>query len=317
MIFLPRGNPVRQNVNPARINIPEAMEKLRSGTFSGYLRFDASQESGVIIFERGKLVSALFVGSNGGERLIAYDAIAKIFEVSILGNAILNIYRLAPELAMGLHALLHGQYIYKEQELKLINIQGLLDRIKEGQLNGCLRVYAEDRTTLIFYDHGSALGFFHDGASELQQTADLATSVARLSGAKVDLLETGHIDDIILADLMASADLGPIWQRIRKTLLHDRGQLEEEAIRSQEESLEKKREQVLISLKALAGNYIGKFGVTQVEKAFASVGPEMRNEEVVGFFVAMERLAKLVADPEKISRMIVEMKKQFNGSKIS
>lgn len=311
MIFLPRGNPVRQNVNPARINIPEAMEKLRVGTFTGYLRFDAAQGSGVIIFERGKLISAMFEGNGDGQRLIAYDAIAKIFEVSILGDAILNIYRLTPELVFGLHALLHGRYLYRGQDLKLIDIRALLKRIGDEQINGCLRVYAEEQTVLIFYEQGRALGFFHDGAVELAVTADLSKSVARLPGAKIDLLETGNIDGTVLADLMASADLGPIWQRMRKLLLRDRREREEEAARLQEAGLERRRQQTLIGLKAIAGNYIGKFGVTQVEKAFVVVGPEMREDEIAGFFVAMERLARLIAKPAKVNIMIEEMKKQF------
>ena len=311
MIFLPRGASVRKNVNPARINIPEAMGKLRSGHFTGYLRFDAPQGSGVVIFEQGKLVSSLFIDSGNAQRLIAYDAIAKIFEVSILGDAMLNIYRLSSELVMGVHALLHGRYIHKEQDLKLIDISALLGRIHKEKINGCLRVYAADRTALIFYDQGNALGFFHDGVAELTTTADLATSVAHLPGAQVDLLETGHLEDLVLADLMASADLGPIWQRMRKRLLSDRSYREEEAIRSSADSAERKREKLLLSLKAIAGNYVGKFGVSQVEKAFTVVGPKMSPSEIDEFYVAMERLAKLVANPVKISVMIEEMKKQF------
>ena len=117
MIFLPRGNPVRQKVNPARINLPEAMEKLRVGTFTGYLRFDASQGVGVILFKDGQLISSIFMNRETSERLIAYDAIARIFEVSILGNAVLNIYRMSAELVLGVHALLHGRYLQKEKDL--------------------------------------------------------------------------------------------------------------------------------------------------------------------------------------------------------
>lgn len=313
MIFLPRGIPVRQNVNPARINIPEAMDKLRVGKFTGYLRFDASQGSGIVIFEKGKLISALFAGSEGDERMIAYDAISKVFEISIVGDATLNIYRLEPELAMGLHALLHGKNIYRDQDLKLINIQALLGKINEEYFTGCLRVYAEDKTVLIFYSDGNAMGFFHEGTTDLRVTADLKQSVARMPGAKLDMLETDSIDGLVLADLMASADLGPIWQRMRKNLLHERSQREDEAIRSREEDLEQKRRQTLTSLKTIAGNYVGKFGVSQVEKAFSGIGPEMRKEEISGFFIAMEKLATMVAKPKKVTLMIEEMKKHFKA----
>lgn len=311
MLFLPRGKSVRQKVNPARINLPEAMEKLRGGTFTGYLRFDAPQGVGVILFRSGQLISSVFVEKNETGRLIAYDAIAKIFEVSIIGNAILNIYRLSSDLVLGVHALLHGRYLQKGQDLSCLDVREQLGQIKSEGLTACLRIYAEGRTALIFYDQGYALGFFHDGDTELEPTADITNSVARLPGAQLDLLETSSADEIILADLMGSADLGPIWQRTRKLLLEDRRQREETAVRSQEQNQERSRQHALAIFKTIAGNHIGKFGVTQVEKAFAPVGPDLSAEDMEKYYIDLQRLARLVAKQSKITTMIKEMKKQF------
>lgn len=313
MIYLPRGMPVREKINPARINLPEAMEKLRGSIFTGYLRFDSPQGTGVIIFEKGKLVSTLFVSSDDSERLIAYDAIARIFEISIAGHAILNIFRFTPELALATHALLHGRYLYKGRELKRIDVRGLLDKIKQEQINGCLRVYSADKVALIFFDQGNALGFFHDGGTEIEVEADLSRSVARKSEAKIDLLETQSATDIVLADLMGSADLGPIWQRARKVLLEDRRKREEEMARSQQEEQELRRQRILATLKTIAGGHIGKFGISQVEKAFSQVGPEVTQQELAVFYLELQRLAKLVAAPKKITAMLEEMKRQFNS----
>ncbi|MEA3544206.1 MAG: hypothetical protein U9R69_03190 [Thermodesulfobacteriota bacterium] len=231
MIFLPQGNPVRQKVDPARINLPEAMKKLRVGIFTGYLRFDAHQGSGVILFQKGQLISSVFVSDGETERLTAYDAIEKIFEISILGNAILNIFRLSEELVLGIHALLHGRYLQKGLDLSHVDVRVLLDRIKNDELTVCLRIYVEDQTTLIFYDRGCALGFFHEGRKDLEPTADATKSVARLPGAKFDLLEIDSIDETVRVDLMDSADLGSMWQRTRKLLFEERYKREEIAIR--------------------------------------------------------------------------------------
>ncbi len=307
MIFLPRGIPVRERVNPARINLPEAMDKLRAGTFTGYLRFDSAQGSGVVIFERGKLVSALFVDAEGATPLIAYDAIARIFEISILGHAALNIFRLSPQLALGIHALLHGRYLSRGQELKQLDISSLQQTISEKQLTACLRVYAQEQVALIFYDQGHALGFFHDRTAELSDTADLSRSVALLPGARLDLLEIANIDDLVLADLMASADLGPIWQRARKMLLDERRKREEEAIRSLEEQRLLRRQQILEQLQKVAAKHIGKIGTAQVDKAFSLVGPDLKSDEIRRFYGELQRLAKLVAGPKKIDAMLEEM----------
>ncbi|MCW8858250.1 MAG: hypothetical protein OQK50_09045 [Deltaproteobacteria bacterium] len=311
MIHLPRGNPVRQKVNPARINLPEAMEKLRVGTFTGYLCFDALQGAGVILFNAGKLISSVFVNQDDTERLIAYDAIAKIFEVSILGHAVLNIYRLSSDLVLGIHALLHGRYLQKGLDLSQFDVRAQLQQIKDEGLTVCLRVYAEDQTALIFYDQGFALGFSHDGLTELEPTADLATSVARFPGAKLDVLEIRSGDELVLADLMGSADLGPIWQRTRKLLLEGRHQQEEAAVRSQERQQEGQRQHALAIFKTIAANHLGKFGVTQVEKAFAVVGPQLNTENLEKFYAELQKLARLVAAQSKITIMIDEMKKQL------
>ena len=219
MFLLPRGNPVKEKVNPARVNLPEAMEKLRGGSFTGYMRFEASVASGIIIFAKGRLISALYQTRENGKRLIAYDAISRIFELSIQGDAELNIYRVDPELALGIHGLLHGDYVYQEQELEQVDIRSLLEIIKKTRLSGCVRIYTENKTALIFYDNGQPLGFFHDGSTHLEKTADTSMSVAKLPGARMDLLATRNVDDIMLADLMESADLGPIWKKLRKKML--------------------------------------------------------------------------------------------------
>jgi hypothetical protein len=226
MLFLPRGNPVKENVNPARVNLPEAMEKLRGGSFTGYLRFDADQGSGIIIFEKGRLISALYQSGLSGKRLIAYDAITRIFEMSIRGGAVLNIYRIEPELATRIHNLLHGDCVYQGQDLGLIDIRALLATVKRTSLSGCLRIYAAQTTALIFYENGNPLGFFHDGGTRLQTTADPSRSVARLPGAKLDLLATRNSEEVMLADLMASADLGPMWRKLRKSVLEERRPLQ-------------------------------------------------------------------------------------------
>ncbi|RLB71913.1 MAG: hypothetical protein DRH07_05725 [Deltaproteobacteria bacterium] len=312
MIFLPRGKPVRQKVNPARINLPEAMGKLRTGTFTGYLHFEAPQGAGVILFQKGQLISSIFIDNDESERLIAYDAIAKIFEISILGGAVLNIFSLSADLVLGVHALLHGRYLQKHQDLSCFDVRTQLDQIRDDGLTVCLRIYTDDQTTLIFYDQGYALGFFHEGKTELETSADISTSVARLPGAKLDLLEIRDSDEIVLADLMGSANLGPIWQRTRKLLLEERHKREETAMRSQDQNQEQRRQRTLSTFKIIAGNHIGKFGVTQVEKAFLVVGADLRVEEMEKFYVDLQRLARLVAGQPKILTMIEEMKKKFN-----
>ncbi len=227
MVNLPRGKAVRQQVNPARINLPEAMAKLRAGKFSGYLRFEGQQGTGVVLFQGGKLISSMFFFREKESRQIAYDAIARIFEISIMGDARLNIYQLSADLVISVHALLHGRYLQRGKDLSHFNVAAMLEQISVKGLSVCIRVYVKEQAVLIFYDSGHPLGFFHEGAADLQQSADVSQSLAALPDARLDLVEIQHIDQLVPADLMSSVSLAPIWQKAREEILKERQQYEE------------------------------------------------------------------------------------------
>ncbi len=312
MIRLPQGVPVRQNVNPARINLPEAMGKLRGSHFSGYLHFTASQGDGVVLFQSGQLISSLFVSADQQTKLIAYDAIARIFELSIGGFFTLNIYRISDELSPYLHALLHGRYLQQGKELKNLNIRSLLDYLKDNGTTACLRVYNPERCSLIFYDFGYPLGFFHERGKELEFSADLSQSVALDPACLIDVLEIQSADQLILADLMASADLYPIWQRVRASLLEVQNAKEKEIVASTQQQTERQKQYILNTLKTIGGTYLGPFGAAQVEKAFSSIEGSVNHDGMEQFYLELQRSARLVASQSKISEMIDDMRAKVN-----
>lgn len=310
MILLPRGNPVREKVNPGKINMPDALGKLQKSGFTGYLRFEAAAGTGVIIFSSGKLISALYEEKN--DRLIAYDAIARIFELSLAGLLILDIYKLSGELAMSIHALLHGNTLYKGQELKLIDIKALLGKLKVDKMSGCLRIYTDEKIALIFYKDGNPLGFFHDGSTDIETKADESMSVAKLPGAKVDVLSSGGADEIDLADLMASADLSSLWKKAQEILVKDK-QSKQQAVSRDKELLQKDRRIKLQSmLRGAAEKHIGKIGVQLIDKEMEKHIPENADWTEAMFnrlLDELSRAAKMVAGPSAIKSMVEDMKK--------
>jgi hypothetical protein len=310
MILLPRGNPVREKVNPGKINMPDALGKLQKSGFTGYLRFEAAAGTGIIIFSSGKLISALYEEKN--DHLIAYDAIARIFELSLAGLLILDIYKLSGELAMSIHALLHGNTLYKGQELKLIDIKALLGKLKVDKMNGCLRIYTDEKIALIFYKDGNPLGFFHDGSTDIETKADESMSVAKLPGAKVDVLSSGGADEIDLADLMASADLSALWKKAQEIIVKNK-QNKQQAVSQDKERLQKDRRIKLQSmLRGAAEKHIGKIGVQLIDKEMERHIPENSEWTEAMFNRLLDDLgkaAKMVAGPSAIKSMVEDMKK--------
>lgn len=303
MILLPRGNPVKEKLNPAKVNLPDALGKLHTGHFTGYLRFDAPAGVGILIFHVGKLISALHVA--GPQRLTGYQAIGRIFSQARSGDATLNIYRLSPELAMGIHALLHGEVLYRGQELRFIDIRLLLKSLKEDAITGCLRIYTEDRVALIFYREGQPLGFFHDGSKDLETTADTSLSVARLPGAKVDVLTSDIGEESSLQDMMDAGQLTAIWHLVLAEAENGRRPAQR-AVTGKVKN--ERNESLLIFLQGVAEQHLGKIGVYLVEKAFEELVPGSE-DSMKAFFAALGRSASLTATEKDVAVMQAEMSK--------
>lgn len=314
MILLPRGNPVKENINPGKVNLADALDKLRQGKFTGYLRFDFSDGTGIMIYQEGRLISALYETER--ENLIAYDAIAVTFRQALAGSGILNIYRLSTELAYSIHTLLHGEMLHRGQDLQLIDIKSLLVRMREEQRSGCLRIYSRDHIALIFYRNGKPLGFFHDGSTDIETTADSSMSVAREPGAKVDVLVTRGDAEKSLADLMETADIGALWANAVAERRRQREEQESAASRTLEMRESDRRQKTLTLFQQLAHTHLGKIGISLVEKEFEKLklNGGLLNEAVLdGFYANLTKAAKLVAGPSKIDRMLDDMKKGFKG----
>lgn len=314
MILLPRGNPVKENINPGKVNLADALGKMRQGKFTGYLRFDFPAGTGVFIYQDGHLISALYESER--EHLIAYDAMAKTFHESLAGSGLLNIYRLSTDLAYSIHTLLHGEVLHKGQDLKLIDIKSLLIRMREEKRSGCLRIYSKEHIALIFYRGGNPLGFFHDGSTDIETTADSSMSVAKEPGAKVDVLVTTGDSEKSLADLMETADVAGLWNNAVAARRRQREEQENAASKTLEMRESDRRQKTLALFRQLAQTHLGKIGMSLVDKEFEKMklnGGQLDEAVLEGFYASLTRAAKLVAGPSKIDKMLDEMKKGFKG----
>jgi len=314
MILLPRGNPVKENINPGKVNLADALGKMRQGKFTGYMRFDFPDGTGVFIYQEGRLISGLY--ENEREHMIAYDAIARTFHEALTGTGNLNIYRLSTDLAYSIHTLLHGEMLHKGQDLQLIDIKSLLVRMREEKRSGCLRIYSKEHIALIFYRDGNPLGFFHDGSTDIETTADSSLSVAKEPGAKVDVLVTIGDSEKSLADLMETADVAGLWGNAVAERRRQREENENAASKTLETREADRRQKTLALFQQLAQAHLGKIGMSLVDKEFERMklnGSQINDSVLDGFYGNLSKAAKLVAGPSKIDKMLDEMKRGFKG----
>jgi hypothetical protein len=211
MFMLPRGNPMFENLGTSKLKLPEIVAKLSSREFTGYASFVFQSSTAILVIEGGKLINVLLEDVTG-QRQNGFEALSTLSDLMVNSkNGVMNVYKLSSALTMCIHALLQGEIRYKAQELELIDIKILLKKIKDDHMNGCLCIYTEERSTMIFYRDGNPLGFFHDGSYDIETSSTESQKIAGIPGAKIDLYSTQHIEKLPVTDLQEVANIQKIW----------------------------------------------------------------------------------------------------------
>ncbi|RNC67563.1 MAG: GTPase-activating protein [Desulfuromonadales bacterium] len=313
MFLLPKGNPLYENIAAAKVKLPEMFEKLKGGSFTGYLNFTFPAATAILFFEAGKLISAML--DREGKRLTGFEAIAGVCTLIFAGGGTLSVYKLSKDLTMCLHAMIHGDVLYQGQELKLIDIKGLLEKLKAQRLNGCLRIYTDDRTALIFYKEGAPLGFFHDGSTDIETSASESQKIAGLSGSKIDVLSTKSADELMHYDLLEMVNVTKLWESTTSRVATERDRIRKEAELVDRQQEDDKLRELEDDLKEVAMAYIGKMGATLVEKELNDRGGRkalLDGGLVTAFLAGVEKGAKLLTGMSKTKEMLETMRNEIS-----
>lgn len=212
MLRLPKGTPLFENLDATDLQLDNIITKLANGCFTGYASLTFQDAVGILVFESGKLVSAI-MENNLGASLTGFEGINALADQMLdSSGSQLNVYRLSSDLTLSIHALLQGEARYRAQELGLIDIKALLEKVKSEQMNCCLRIYTMNRSAMIFYKEGNPLGFFHDGSQEIEASPGDSQQLTQDPTAKLDMYITVSLDELIAQDLLEVVNITNIWK---------------------------------------------------------------------------------------------------------
>lgn len=311
MFQLPKGNPLFENLAVTRLKLTDVVMKLANGNFTGYASFTFPTTTGILVFESGKLVSTVMVPSQG-QSIFGFEAMSSLAEQMVTsGTGTMDVYSLSKDLTMCVQALLQGEALYRSQELALIDIKTLLERVKQEQMNGCLRIYTEEKSAMIFYKDGNPLGFFHDGSKDIDSSPGESQQLAQDPKAKLDLYTTVSADELMSHNLLDVINVAKIWDAAV-------ARQQAELSRMNREHADKDRMQSINRLTDLENQvrtiyvgYVGNVGRALMDKELISAGgnscllDQERSEQLL---LALEKAAKLLISVKKIA----EMKEKIN-----
>jgi len=318
MFLLPKGNPLFENLAATKLKLPEVMTKLSSGGFTGYASFVFQASTIILVFEAGKLVSVLHEEQKGG-RQTGFEALSSLAELMVTeSSGSMNVYKLSKDLTMCIHALLQGEILYKAQELKLIDIKSLLEKIKDDHLNGCLRIYTEERSAMIFYKDGNPLGFFHDGSHDIETSSSESQKIAGMPGAKIDLYSTLGVEELMGVDLLEVANIGNIWETCLARHQSDKAKISKDREERDQKSVSVKFAELEEGIKNIATEYIGKVGRGIVDKEIADIGGNSALVTDAGsakLLNGIERAAKLLISGTNTKLLMQRLATLINTAK--
>jgi len=314
MRFLPKANPLYEKISANNIVIPEVLEKLGSGGFTGYINHSAPEFEFYGIFAKGKLICA--VSTDAGVDKSGFEAIVLLFDKVILTGGEINVYRMTADLAVCAQALALGARQFNGEEVRKVDIKGVLARLKGQGTNGVVRFYTVERSAMMFYKDGLPIGFYHDGASSIESTSEESRKIAALPGARVEICSTKPLEELMQYDLLQMVNLQKLWESASSRNAVPRQKTAPPAGSPASLISEKKLLELVDDISEVASAYLSRAGREIVEKRIREGGgPGQLLDEVkrVLFLSQVEADAMATDSNARIDEMIDLMKSEIAG----
>jgi hypothetical protein len=314
MRFLPKANPLYEKISANNIVIPDVLEKLGSGGFTGYINHSAPEFEFYGIFAKGKLLCA--VSTDDGVDKTGFEAIVLLFDRVISAGGEINVYRMTVDLAVCAHALAVGTRLFNGEEVRQVDIKGVLARLKGLGTNGVVRFYTVDRSAMMFYKDGLPIGFYHDGASSIESSPEESRKIAALPGAYVEICSTKPLEELMQYDLLQMVNLQKLWESASSRNAMSRPKDAPSAGSSVSTLSEQKLLELVDDISEVASAYLSRAGRAIVEKRIKEGGgpSQLLDDAKRAHFLAQVEADAMASDSHiRIDEMMDLMKSEIAG----
>ena len=316
MHFLPKANPLYEHIAALKVNVPDILEKLGKGGFTGYLSHSTQGFEAYCIFAKGKLLCAF--ANDGAKEKTGFEAISLLFDRIFADGGEIDVYRMTADLAMCAHALVLGSKLHNSDEVRQVDIKGMLGRLKTLGLNGVVHFYTKERYAMIFYKEGQPIGFYHDNARSIETSPEESRKVAALPGARLDVCSTKPLEELMHYDLLQMVNLGKLWETARSR--HAASSKTKEAATPIAAAVttadDTKLAELAEDLKEVAVAYLSREGRLVVErhlKELGGTGILLDEAKVAQLLQLIEADTVAMNDHARIEEMIDLMKSEIAG----
>ena len=160
-MLLPKGRPIHEDLGTAYVKLDHLVRDLIEEGFSGYLKLDNPDFSGVLFFEQGK-ISGVYTDSPADNPLMTL-----VKEGSKEG--VLNVYSLPTEVVYILATATGGEKIFEDLPMEIINVDGLLSYLSREDFTGTVKIEADGELLLLLLFEGEPVELVYEGVEDVIQ----------------------------------------------------------------------------------------------------------------------------------------------------
>lgn len=306
MFLLPKGNPLAENLSILKLQLPAALEKLKNGRLTGYAVFNFPAATSALLYNEGRLLYSAVYREGGTTRQEL--ALKELVEMMLLASdGSFSVYALPKEITSALMGFVGGNSSINSQPIRQIDFKGLLEKIRRERMTATLQIDAADRTGQIYYCNGATVGFFHDRATDIENSAGEVQQIAALPDSYCTLYQLDESDGLQL-DLAGLVDIASLWAAASDNPFETK---EVTAVLAEQPVTDGANQvpdasAVEAEILDLAGMYIGKLGRTLAEKELLHAGGvnSLKNAETLQqFLTALEKSSRLLTSANRIKEM--------------
>lgn len=327
MLSLPRSNILYENLPVEKISLPDAIQKMGAGGFTGYMDYTCSNLEAYLLFIKGRLVTALAV--EGSHRKSGFNAIVRLFHHGISEGGVINVYRMTPDIAVCTNALLQGSHLIKPQLVKNTDMKGTMANLASLPLTGTLFLSTHEKSAMIFYKTGLPIGFYHNAAFEIETSPVESQKIASLPDAMIEVLSTPPLEDLLHHNLLETLNIDRLWEAEKKRLSSREKETEQATALKEtplaatdptKSELSDERllllDEILEDIKEVAKAYLGRPGAELVERLINNAGGKtvLIDRENCSKFLDLITTESAVIDSEaRIDEMVELIRSEISG----
>lgn len=201
MPFLPKGEPLSEDLQLSPDGLEAAFENLKTGRLSGTAIFSSRSARSCLLYKDGEITGA--VVQKNGKEVKGEEALQALSNLMIMDlYASLSIFRYPDESIPPLEAMLSGRAAFEPTELNRDGFRQLVERVRHQSLTCALTISSSEGTGTALFFKGAPAGFFNDRSEVLSKSPSVIQGIANSPKAKSSLIVANE-------DLDAAARLSP------------------------------------------------------------------------------------------------------------